>query len=554
MSITLGIFIFIMATGCYAEDNTITVDTTLGAIKGIEMETRFGNKFWSFRGIRYAEPPLGELRFKNPQPIKAWQPTILDATNDGPMCPQVTEHMDMLSEDCLHLNVYTKNVNSDQPLNPVIVFIHPGGFHRGTGISVLMGPQYFMERDIVLVTFNYRLGSLGFLATDTEEASGNMGLKDQVLVLRWIREHIEKFGGDPNSVTLWGYSAGSFSVGLHILSPMSKGLFHRAIMQSASPLGHFTYENNQMELAEKQAKLLECPVAPVSDMIKCLKEKPMLNFVNTAAGMFESNWNPIYNWFPVVESDFGQERFLTEDPYKTMMSGNFNKVPLIIGLAEYEMYFFAYHTLLSDEQRQHFISEFDKYAPIYFLYERGGPKSSNISQQLESYYFGTSKQIEFPKSVGKFAEVYSDSLICYANYRFLQMIAEHVPVYNYLFKYKGRYNYFKLDDALGANHLDELLYLFYSPLLTPIFTKNDPENEIIERLTRMWYEFAKNSDPNNQSDEYLKDLQWPLYRPNNKEYLEMGNNEVIVKTNDIFSERMTFWDTIFPLQEVVGKF
>uniref|UniRef100_T1P862 Carboxylic ester hydrolase n=1 Tax=Musca domestica TaxID=7370 RepID=T1P862_MUSDO len=379
-----------------------------------------------------------------------------------------------------------------------------------------------------------------------------MGLKDQVMVLRWIRDHIDKFGGDPNSVTLWGYSAGSLSVGLHMLSPMSKGLFHRAIMQSASPLGHFRYDNNQMELAEKQAKLLECPTAPVADMVKCLKEKPMMDYVKTSADMFESNWNPIYNWFPVVEADFGQERFLTEDPYKTMMSGNVSKVPLMIGLAEYELYFFAYHTLLNEEQRQHFIDEFDKYAPIYFMYERSGPISSNISQQLGAYYL-QGNPIEFPKSVEKFAEVYSDSLICFANHRFLQMIAEHVPVYNYLFNYKGRFNYFKLDEALGAMHLDELLYFFNSPLLTPTFTAGDPENDTIERLTRLWYEFAKKGDPNNPSDDYLKNIQWPLHSSNNMEYLQI-DEDVNVKMNGIFSDRMKFWETLFPLQEVVGKF
>lgn len=145
------------------------------------------------------------------------------------------------------------------------------------------------------------------------------------------------------------------------------------------------------------------------------------------------------------------------------------------------------------------------------MYERSGPMSVNISQQLGAYYL-QGNPIEFPKSVEKFAEVYSDSLICFANHRFLQMIGEHVPVYNYLFNYKGRYNYFKLDEALGkyfllfyhryylqvffickkgAMHLDELLYFFNSPLLTPTFTAGDPENDTIERLTRLWYEFAK---------------------------------------------------------------
>lgn len=129
-----------------------------------------------------------------------------------------------------------------------------------------------MDRDLVLVTLQYRLGSLGFLATGTAEAPGNAGLKDQVLALRWIKDHIENFGGDCNSVTVWGYSAGSLSIGLHLLSPMSRGLFHRAIMMSASPLGQFKYGKNQLQLAKKQAKLLNCNVEDLKAMVECLEQ------------------------------------------------------------------------------------------------------------------------------------------------------------------------------------------------------------------------------------------------------------------------------------------
>ncbi|TMW42428.1 hypothetical protein DOY81_012492, partial [Sarcophaga bullata] len=235
------------------EPTTISVETSLGHIKGIQMETRSSNKIWAFLGIRYAEPPVAGLRFQNPQPIKSWKHQMYDATKDGPLCPQKTRNGSNLSEDCLRLNIYTKDFIG---YKPVIVYLHPGGFFAGGVISSYAGPQNFMDRDIVLVTISYRLGSLGFLATGTTEAPGNMGLKDQVIALRWIQQHIQKFGGDPNSVTLWGYSAGSLSIGLHMMSPMAKGLFHKGIMMSASPLGQFKYKTNQLDLAEKQARLL----------------------------------------------------------------------------------------------------------------------------------------------------------------------------------------------------------------------------------------------------------------------------------------------------------
>lgn len=263
-------WIILLAWLATCRSETIIVDTDLGQIKGLEMLTRLDAKFWSFRGIRYAKAPIGELRFLNPQPIESWQPDILDATMDGPMCPQrrYNETISM-SEDCLRLNVYTKDLNG---MKPVIVYLHPGGFYSFSAQSeTLAGPEHFMDRDIVLVTVQYRLASLGFLATGTADAPGNAGLKDQVLALRWVQQHINKFGGDASSVTLWGYSVGSLSTGLHMLSSMSQNLFHRGIMMSCSPLGQLKYGHNQIELAEKQAKLLNCSDESIERMVNCLR-------------------------------------------------------------------------------------------------------------------------------------------------------------------------------------------------------------------------------------------------------------------------------------------
>lgn len=161
-------------------------------------------------------------------PVKPWNGT-LDAFRDSPKCPQPVISASEISEDCLRLNVYTKNISSTAN-KPVIVFIHQGGFYENSGRSDELGPHYLIQRDIVLVTINYRLAALGFLSTGTKEAPGNNGFKDQVVALRWVKEHIQSFGGDSNSITLMGYSAGAMSVTLHMVSNMSKGLFvHKTI-------------------------------------------------------------------------------------------------------------------------------------------------------------------------------------------------------------------------------------------------------------------------------------------------------------------------------------
>lgn len=185
------------------------------------------------------------------------------------MCPQPTANETDVSEDCLRLNVYSR-VLKPKELKPVLVYLHPGGFYILSSQSKnIAGPEYLMERDVVLVTLNYRLGTLGFLATGTPEAPGNNGLKDQVMALRWIRDNIEHFGGDPNSVTIMGYSAGGVSVSLHMISPMSRGLFHRAIVMSAAATAQWNLGTDQMFLAKRQAKLLGCSDDTAQEMIEC---------------------------------------------------------------------------------------------------------------------------------------------------------------------------------------------------------------------------------------------------------------------------------------------
>ncbi|XP_037731920.1 venom carboxylesterase-6 [Drosophila subpulchrella] len=527
---------------------SIDVDTELGRVRGANLTSRLGSTFHAFRGIRYAEPPLGDLRFLNPQPVKPWSPKTFDATEDGPMCPQPWDNMTDVSEDCLRLNVYTKDLKGRRP---VIVFLHPGGFYVFSGQSkYLAGPEHFMDRDCVLVSLNYRLGSLGFLATGTKEAPGNAGMKDQVLALRWIQRHIHRFGGDPGSVTLLGYSAGSISVALHMLSPMSQGLFHRGISMSAAPYGPVQYKSNDLQLAKRQAGLLKCPQEPVKEMVDCMRQKPYLDYVSTYNGMFEFGWNPVLNWRIVVEEDFGQERYLIESPFKTARRGDFYKVPIITGVTEFEFLSGAFFDLRNESIVSKYNQDWEHFAPISLIFERNSTQSQVASRVLREKYMPESRdKLEFPKSLKGMGELYSDALIGVSFNRFLRLMAPHTPIYTYLFRYKGRYSFLKNPDnqeAMGPVHHDELIYLFHVGLLTPLLKREDPENFMIELMTRMWFEFAQKGNPHNKSDEYLKDLNWPLYNSQDKAYLEIGTN-LTAKTGGFFQDRYHIWDELFPL-------
>jgi para-nitrobenzyl esterase len=195
-----------------------------------------------FRAVPYARPPVGPLRFRPPEPAPPWA-GVRDATADGPICPQLLTPLETLvgrpdlpqDEDCLTVNVWTPATHGGR--RPVLVWIHGGAWLNGTGAeSWFDGSSFARRHDVVVVTMNYRLNVFGWLhlggLSDDEADSGNAGLLDQVAALRWVREHIGAFGGDPARVTVAGESAGAMSVGTLLATPTASGLFHRAILQS----------------------------------------------------------------------------------------------------------------------------------------------------------------------------------------------------------------------------------------------------------------------------------------------------------------------------------
>jgi len=260
------------------------VDTENGAIEGFVMESWTGQSFHAFLRIPFAEAPIGELRFQPPIAAQPWT-GIRNGTYYGPMCWQERRYgrTAEMSEDCLQLNVFTKNLPITE-LKPVIAFVHGGGFEDSSAIE--QGAEYLMDRDIVYVTINYRLGALGFLATGSIEAAGNVGLKDQALALKWIQNNIERFGGDPNRVTIAGLSAGGYSVTALLASPMAAGNFHRVIAMSGAISWKMGFKSNQLETAERLAVRLDCTTETPAALVACLKT---VSFRELCALTFLSN-------------------------------------------------------------------------------------------------------------------------------------------------------------------------------------------------------------------------------------------------------------------------
>lgn len=404
--------IFVCVTiKCLVAQNVI-VSIPLGSIRGTTLQSRGGRDYYSFRGIRYAEPPIGELRWKPPVPLTTGWTDELDATIDGPVCYQIIFEFpeDLMSEDCLRINVYSPKFKPDEEseLLPVLVFIHGGGFHMGSGNSYAHDPLYLMDHDVVVVTFNYRLGVLGFLSTGTVEMPGNDGFKDQVLALKWIQENIFFFGGDPNRVTISGQSAGAMSTTAHLASPMSRGLFHRVIAMSGSSAAQWEVPEHQLSLVEKLASTFDCMNESIELTISCLRTLPASKIATTVEHFYEFGIYPTLIFKPVIEPDFGQERFLIESPEQAILSNNFTHVPILTGIVSDEFSWLAVVALAIDELRNELENNFEKFGPITFLYERETERSNNISRILQNTFIPD--PLVFYESLGELQVVIS---FCY---------------------------------------------------------------------------------------------------------------------------------------------
>lgn len=237
-------------------------------------------------------------------------------------------------EDCLHINIYVPRENPSSNFDlEVLVHIHGGAFVMGNGIMIT-DPKFLMDHEVILVTFNYRLGILGFLSTEDDVVPGNMGMKDQVLALKWVQKNIRSFGGNPKAVTLGGISAGGASAHLHYFSDLSKGLFHRGIAHCGVALNPWVLTENPLEKAKSLAQAVGCPLKSNKLMVNCLKERPMGQLIEKIVLFYGYGTQPLTPFGPIVEK--GSNPFLKDQPYKLLKMKQVLDVPLIASHATHE--------------------------------------------------------------------------------------------------------------------------------------------------------------------------------------------------------------------------
>ncbi|CAG9560222.1 unnamed protein product [Danaus chrysippus] len=498
-----------------------------------------GARYYSFKGIPYAAPPIGNLRFKAPLPPKPWS-GIRDATKFGSICTQFNTTFQG-DEDCLFLNVYTKVLDKKSKI-PVMVYIHGGSYYEGSG-DFFLG-DFLMQHDVILVTLNYRLELLGFLSLGIPEAPGNAGLKDQVAALRWIQRNIDQFGGDPRSVTIFGESSGASSVTYHMFSPMSRGLFHKVIAQSGTCIHDWAIAKGAEARGFRAGKIRGKETDNIHDLYNFFMNIDQYQLTNLTFSTLtdDERYRGLPEQFiPVIEKKFPNvEPFITENPVKMLAEGKVNKVPLMLGYNSAEGLVIV---------RDH-ITKLDVYnsQPSYYVQREvaervSSKKLKELGDRIKRFYVGNNNITENDQNT--IADMQTDMHFSYNTHRFADLYASlHASTYLYRFNFVTDLNIIKialeLTNLKGVSHADELWYLFYNYLNADLY-KNQPRlREIIYKVTKLWADFAKTGNPT--PDNSVGEI-WRPYTVHEKKYYNIDDSFSVGRYAD--KDRIEFWDKMY---------
>ncbi|KAI4457906.1 carboxylesterase [Holotrichia oblita] len=376
-------------------------------------------------------------------------------------------------EDCLYINVYVPREKPSPSDNfNVIAHFHGGAFMLGHG-HMYAGPEYLMDEDVILVTMNYRVGAFGFLSTEDDVVPGNNGMKDQVMSLKWIQNNIRYFGGNPNSVTITGMSAGGASVHLHYFSPLSKGLFHRGFSESGTALDPWVLQEQGLEKAKRLAMLVGCPTDTSKEIIDCLRSRSGNKIVEQMKEFIAVMGCPLSPFAPVIEKE-EEGAFLTEHPYKMLIDKTVTDVPWIVTIAEQEGYTLGLSfTKIFGED----LEKFDEAVPylLDYNYTIAEVEKAEVNKKIKETYFKDGISFE---TLGK---LFGDRLFIASadTSAKLQANANKSPVYFYILGYKGQHS---IVDLFGINaekigEEDCLYFNVYVPKEKP--SANDNLNGIV---------------------------------------------------------------------------
>ncbi|KAL4685844.1 hypothetical protein H8959_001441 [Pygathrix nigripes] len=488
----------------------------------------------TFLGIPFAKPPLGPLRFAPPEPPESWS-GVRDGTTHPDACLQDLTIMDSevqnqvnvtipsisMSEDCLYLSIYTPAYSHEGSNLPVMVWIHGGGLAFGMA-SMYDGSMLAAFEDVVVVTIQYRLGVLGFFSTGDKHATGNWGYLDQVAALRWIRQNIAHFGGNPDRVTIFGESAGGTSVSSLVVSPVSQGLFHGAIMESGVALMPCLIASSADVISTVVANLSACDQVDSEALVGCLrgKSKEEILAIN----------KPFNMMIPGVVDGV----FLPRHPQELLASAEFQPVPSIIGVNNDEFgWINPNDTSIYDTQkemnREDFQAVLQKMLTLMML-------PPTFGDLLMEEYIGDNGE---PQNLqAQFQEMMADSMFVLPALQVAHFQRSQAPVYFYEFQHQPSWVKNIRPPHVKANHGDEIPFVFGTFFWGNYVKFTEEEERLSRKMMKYWANFARNGNPNGEGLPH-----WPLF-DQEEQYLQLNLQPAVGRA--LKAHRFQFWKTVLP--------
>lgn len=521
------VFLITAPAGSLAINCGEPVKTESGFVSGKTAENK---NACAYLGIPYAAPPVGELRWLPPQPPPKWN-GVRKADKFGHWCLQKrnitfdpTVKTGDMSEDCLYLNVWRPKKAGKLP---VMVWIHGGGYTTGSSaLPLYHGDNLAVEGDLVVVSFNYRLNVFGFLAHENLarenpfNTTGNYGSLDQVFALKWVKQNIASFGGDPDNITIFGESAGGWSVCAMVASPLAHGLFNRAIIQSGGCESFTTVEKGSNFTDEVAAKV-GCPAGDFSCMRKIKAEK-----------LLDAGWEDLFSGRLVyINHDDGY--FLKQSPLETIKAGKHNKVPVIVG------------------------SNHDEGRPVVMLLSRY-KKAETLDGLIEILKQDVGENYEklleiypvknYPSPREAYAQMFTDRVLGCPGYRAARELArQKTPTYYYRFDY----NDIRWKKFAGAFHGLEIGFVLGNLGRMPIklmFSgrQRNRAQELSKKMMSYWIEFARKGEPNGSNN-----IEWVPFEPDGERKRLIFDLPVLLAAEP--SERdaqCEFWEGMNPFPKI----
>jgi len=474
------------AVACSSPSLTTTVEVTGGTIEGVEEDGMF-----KYKGIPFAAPPVGDLRWKAPTPLEPWT-GVKKADAFGPACMQAARSMGNtapVSEDCLYLNVWTPAKKTDEKL-PVIFWIYGGGFSGGSTSTSMYDGTGFAKKGVVLVSGAYRVGPFGFLAhpelsRESGKGSGTYGLLDMIAGLEWVQDNIGRFGGDPSNVTIFGHSAGGMAVNMLAASPVTKGLFHRALCMSGGSFAPLQTSNQgvtglgipALDVAESTGKefLEKLGVADIK-AARALSAEEIQNSLGGGMGGGGLRFRPAADGY-----------IIPTDLYSLYQEGRFNDTPILAGNTSDELGSFRGSKSITAAQFEQQIRS--QYGPLADTLLGAYPHSTDAEAAKSS------------------KEISRDSMFAWSTWTWARLQSEKGTgkAFQYYYDYHA-------PNADGAGHGSDVPYAFQT--LGGPGPQRDPKEEdlrLSDMISSYWVNFAKTGDPNGPGLP-----EWPAFTPDDQ--------------------------------------